>query len=196
MTHTSTTQPNVWLKYQIHGESGWPESEPRPNPSSWSTGSRAGTYPAAPRQELIHRRCQAAGTKGHFYKMLLMSLSFQSLQTSENPLVFCQLCMPLLMLSKLVPSLQVLRPGTFTFAHSHSSRSNLESKEWRFPTFGNLNNVSIWYTSSGKEAKTSWQTNFNTFCRSRRNEWGIWSACCFQTKAGTLFFSANELKKQ
>lgn len=66
MTHASATQPRVWLKYQIHGEPGWLEPEPHSKSPSWSTGSRAGTYPAAPRQELRHG--QAAGTKGHFNK--------------------------------------------------------------------------------------------------------------------------------
>lgn len=158
-----------------------------------------GRHPSSSTQTRTDTHCQAAGTKGHFYKMLLVSLSFQSLQTSESPLLFCQLCMPLLMLSRLVPHCSCWDLGpSHLLTHICSSRSNLETQEWRFQTSGFQTSkiFPFWCTSAGKEGKASWQANFNTFCRFCTNKWGIWSTCCLQTTADTLFFSANELKKQ
>lgn len=158
---TSATQPQVWLKYQIQGEPGWQEPDPRPNPPSWSRGSRAGTHPAAPRQELILRHCQAAGTKGHFYKILLVSLSFQSLQTSESPLL------PALHASSHAvetgPSLQLLRPGAITFAHPYlliqkqfrNSRVKV-SDLW----FSDLKNISILVYISREGGKSLLTSSF------------------------------------
>lgn len=178
---------------QILGEPGWLEPEPNSKSPSWSTGSRAGTHPAAPRQELILRHCQAAGTKGHFYKCCYLC---------HQP---CRVNKPVRVL--LFPASSAclfsccwgwsLTAGAETWSH-HICSSTLIQEQFRNYRmnvsnlwFTHLKNASISVSISRQGSRSlptnSFQYLLQTLQKQVRNLEGL-EPRCLQTTTDTLFF--------